>query len=141
MADEPITGPMPEPGVSRAARFFVPRSHRLFAVFDDRSGAVAALEDLPEAESADTWFFEGAAGAAELDPDRRTGPGRLFSWVFSHNVEYLRGLSRTVAAGRVVVAVPARTLRAAEGASSVLRRGHGRVLAYTAHWNFVPMTP
>lgn len=61
--------------------------------------------------------------------------------MFSHNVEYLRGLSRTVAGGKVIVAVPARDIRAAEGASSVLRRRRGRVLAYTAHWNFVPMTP
>jgi len=128
----------PGPARSRPARFFLPRPHRLFVVFDDRAAADAAVHALgPEAN--DAWFFEAASGAAELDPVR-PGPSRLFSWVFSHNVEYLEGLSRTVATGRTVVAVPARTLEVAEDVARRLRHNGGRALAYTAHWNFVPLS-
>lgn len=125
---------------SRAAHFFVPRSHRLFAVFDSRRAAESALEDLSPADSAATWIFEGTSGSRELDPGHGAGLTRLTSWVFSHNLEYFRGLSHTVATGKVVVAVPARSVRAAEDVGRVLIRHGGRVLAYTAHWNFVPMT-
>jgi hypothetical protein len=118
-------------------RFVLPRPHRLFVAFDDHAAAEAALRSLVP-EVTDVWFFEGRSGAEELDPGGPK-PSRLFSWVLSHNVEYLEDLSRTVTDGRTVVAVPARTLGVAEDMSHRLHRHGGQVLAYTAHWNFVPV--
>lgn len=123
---------------SRASRFFLPRPHRLFVVFDDGAAAHAAIEALgPQGQG--SWFFEGPDGAAELDPVQ-PGSSRLFSWVFSHNVEYLESLSQTVATGKSVVGVPARTLQVADDLAGKLRHAGGRPLAYTAHWNFVPLS-
>jgi hypothetical protein len=123
---------------SRAARFDLPRPHRLFVAFDDRAAADAAVRALgPAAE--DMWFFEGTSGEDELDPGRAGGPSRLFAWVLSHNVEYLEELRRTVADRHTVVAVTARTLDVAEELAQTLRNHGGRALAYTAHWNFVPV--
>ncbi len=120
-----------------ANRLFIPRPHRLFAVFPDRASAEAALAAAPADTRRDTWLFEGFDGAAELSPDTG-GLRRIFSWIFSHNVEFLHELARMVGDGRVVVAVPARTLAAASAIGAELRRRDGTVIAYTAHWNFVP---
>ena len=136
------TGYNPRPERSRAARYFVPRSHRLFAVFDNRATAdtaVAELRSSPVSKD-DTWFFEGDEGARELDPGAVGGPVRAFSWLFSDNIEHLRGMSRSVADGQVVVAVFAKNLQAADGAARVLRGHGGQWFAYTAHGNFVPVT-
>ena len=125
----------------RPARFFVPRSHRLFVVFEDRPAAEAALAGLAQAvPSDDIWFFEGPSGAAELDPYAVTGPARLLSWLFSHNIEHLLELSRIVADGQVVVAVPATHLSEADEVARVLRAGGGQWFSYTAHGNFVPVS-
>jgi len=128
---------------SRAARFFVPRSHRLFGVFDNRASAESALAALTaeQRQADDVWFFERAAGARELDPGEVVGPARFVSWLFSHNIETLRELSTIVSDGQVVIAVPARSLRVAEETAQVLRRRGGQWFAYTAHGNFVPMAP
>lgn len=123
----------------RATRFVVPRSHRLFAVFGDGDRAHAALDDLPSAAAAGAWIFGGDAGADELDPDTEGAMSRVFSFTFSHNVEFLQSLARMVRGGEVVVAVPARRLGDAQAMARHLRRGGGEVLAYTAHWNFVPV--
>lgn len=136
----PMTPPPSPAARPRATRWFVPRSHRLFLVFDDRATAERALADLAAADAAATWFFEGGEGARELDPDAVAGPGRLFSWLFSLNVEFLRDLSRSVAGGRVAVAVPARNQRAADDAARLLRQHGAEALAYTAHGNFIPVT-
>ena len=122
---------------SRAARFDLPRPHRLFVAFEDRAAAEAVIRALGR-EAKDVWFFEGPSGEAELDPGN-AGPSRPFSWLLSHNVEYLEELRRTVAEGRAVVGVPARTLGVAEELAENLKRNGGLVLAYTAHWNFVPV--
>lgn len=135
------TPPRARPPRRRATHFFVPRSHRLFVLADDDGVAAGALADLPAEVAADTWRFSGAEGVAELDPDLIGGPARLASWLFSHNVEFLRGLARAVASGQVVLAAPARSLRAADTAAAALRRPGLQVLAYTSHWNFVPVTP
>ena len=126
--------------MSRATRLFVPRSHRLFVSFDDPAAAAAGLAGLEPSEQADAWVFEGPEGARELDPGSAGGLARTFSWVFSHNVEMLWSMSRMVEAGRVLVALPAARLQVADTLSQVLRRRGAQVLAYTAHWNFVPVT-
>jgi hypothetical protein len=126
----------------RPARYFVPRSHRLFMVFDDRATAglaVAALQP-PASDDQEPWFFEGRPGADEFDPDAVVGAGRAFSWLFSHNIEHLRELSRIVADGQVVVAVYAKDLRAADKAARLMRERGGQWATYTAHGNFVPLS-
>jgi hypothetical protein len=131
---------------SRAARFDLPRPHRLFVAFDDRASADAGVRalgagglDAVGQSPEEIWFFEGASGEEELDPGRAGGPSRLFAWVLSHNVEYLEELRRTVADGHTVVALPARPQDVAEELARTLRGHGGRALAYTAHWNFVPV--
>jgi len=124
---------------SRAARFFIPRSHRLFVSFSDRAAADAAVGTLPPGIAGDAWFFEGQSGVDELEPDRQRGRSRVFSFVFSHNVEFLHSLARLVQDGEVVVALPAPNLRAAEELGPRLVEHGAQVLAYTAHWNFVPV--
>lgn len=126
--------------MSRAARLFVPRSHRLFVAFDDSAAAAAGLAGLEPAERQDAWVFEGPEGARELDPGSAGGLARTFSWVFSHNVEMLWNMSRMVEAGKVLVALPAARLRVADALSQVLRPRGAQVLAYAAHWNFVPVS-
>lgn len=124
----------------RATRLFVPRSHRLFVAFDDSGAAATGLADLDPAERAEAWVFEGDEGARELDPGSAGGLGRMFSWVFSHNVEMLWSMSRMVAAGKVLVALPAARLSVADSLGQALRGRGAQVLAYTAHWNFVPVS-
>ncbi|MST33631.1 hypothetical protein GHK86_12995 [Acidimicrobiaceae bacterium USS-CC1] len=127
----------------RPARFFFPRSHRLYARFEDRAAADAAVGALAEAGFAvsGAWTFEGPSGASELDPGEITGLARLLSWWMSHNVEFLRGFGRAVREGQVVVALPAARLGTADEMAPVLRAGGGQRLVYTAHGNFVPVTP
>lgn len=127
---------------SRPARYFVPRSHRLFMVFDDRDSAGLAVAALDPAGffGHEPWFFEGDQGAREFDPDAVEGMGRALSWLFSHNIEHLRELSRIVAAGQVVVAVFAKNLRAADQAARLMRARGGQWATYTAHGNFVPLS-
>ena len=138
----PPTGGNQQPG-RRPAHHFVPRSHRLFSVFEDRASADSALAALTAAQQRedDIWFFERGAGARELDPGEVVGPARFISWLFSHNIETLRELSSIVANGQVVIAVPAKNLQVAEETARVLRKRGGQWFAYTAHGNFVPVAP
>lgn len=135
MPSSPVEPPPP-------ARFFVPRSHRLYTVVDSEAAAERMLHELGVGTGgAGAWVYTGEAGTGALDPDAAAGGTRLFSWLFSHNVEFLRTLSRTVRAGDVVVAVPAPNLRTADELARRLRQAGVEVLAYTAHGNFVPLTP
>lgn len=134
-----------EPGGARPrpARYFLPRSHRLYAEFEDRAAADRAVTALSEAGFAvdDVWVFEGPAGADELDPGEARGVARLFSLWLSHNVEYLHNFGQAVREGDVLVAVPVPRVETASQMAPLLRARGGGGLTYTAHGNFVPLTP
>jgi len=110
----------------------------LFAVFALRSAADAAIAELHVSPD-EAWIFQGYDGAERLAPPPQAGPARLLSWLFSHNIEDLLELSRLVASGQVVVAVPARNLKTAEQTAGLFRAHGGQWFAYTAHGNFVPV--
>jgi hypothetical protein len=122
------------------ARHYIPRSHRLFAVFECRPEVESALLELGLPRE-DIWYYEGDAGAAALDPDRAPGPLGFFSWLYSHNIEDLHDLSVLVSEGCIVVAVPAKNLAKAEETARLLKGRGGQWFAYTAHGNFVPIVP
>lgn len=126
-----------------AVRFFIPRSHRLYALFDSLAAADEGVQTLVAAgyPAPDVWVFEGDTGADELDPTDVVGVARLFSWWFSHNVEYLRGFGRALRAGKVAVAIPASRVAVADRMAKVLRTAGGEGITFTAHWNFVPVSP
>jgi hypothetical protein len=60
----------PTRGPRDPARYFIPRRQRLFARFANRPSADAAVAALAAAGFAvdEVWVFEGAPGAADLDP-------------------------------------------------------------------------
>ena len=131
-----------------ARRLFVPRGHRLFVVFDDRRSANRALFEwsggMPMATGA--WVFDGPDAADDLDPDRDVGGwlavlNRMFAFVFSSNVEYVRGLSAAVRAGATVLAVHVPDRATADDAARGMRRLGGHSFAYVMHGNFVPVIP
>jgi hypothetical protein len=134
-------------GVLGRFRRFLPPSHRLFALFDDRSAAVAALataEAMGVVDGSQTWFFDGELGAGHLDPRSLLEGGavtvvRFAIWVFSNNVEYLTTLAKAVRQGRTVVAVRVRGQTDADRAARWLWFGGGSTFAYTTHGNFVPV--
>lgn len=131
-----------EPRSPQPSRFFMPRSHRLFAVFDDMATAEAALAALPGGEElrARTWVFAGPEGAKLLCPGQVADATRLLSWLFSHNIEHLRGMSRLVEDGFVVLALPADRIADADSTARLLRDHGAQWFAYTAHGNFVPVS-
>jgi hypothetical protein len=160
MANEPGRQPGPageaptgagfiDEGRPRSARaLFVPRGHRLFVVFDDRRAANRALFQwsggMPLPKGA--WVYDGPVAAAELDPDHDTGGwlallNRMFAFVFSSNVEYVRGLSLAVRGGAAVLAVHVPDRATADDAARGMRRLGGHSFAYVMHGNFVPVIP
>lgn len=131
-----------------ARQLFVPRGSRLFVVFDDRRSANLALFQwtggVPLAAGA--WMYDGPDGARELDPDAvppgwRAFTHRLFAFVFSANVEYLRSLSGAVRRGATVVAVHVPDRHTADDAARGMRRLGGSGITYVMHGNFVPLAP
>jgi len=134
-------------GVLGRFRRFLPPSHRLFALFEDRATAVAAVqsaEAMGAVDGAQAWFFDGELGAAHLDPrtllhGSAVAAVRLGIWVFSNNVEYLSTLAKAVRQGRTVVAVRVSGQLAADRAARWLWFGGGSTFAYTSHGNFVPV--
>ncbi len=132
----------PKPPGPQPSRFFLPRSHRLFAVFEDMASVETALAALPDGEElrGRTWVFAGPDGARLLGPGEVAGAARLASWLFSHNIEHLRGLARLVEDGFVVVALPVRRVAVADSTARRLREHGAQWSAYTAHGNFVPVS-
>lgn len=138
-----------DPVRPRSARsLFVPRGHRLFVVFDDRQAANRALFEwsggMPMPTGA--WLFDGPEAATELDPDHSTRGwcavvNRMFAFVFSSNVEYVRGLSLAVRGGATVLAVHVPDRTTADDAARGMRRLGGHSFAYVMHGNFVPVIP
>ncbi len=132
----------------RSARsFFVPQGHRLYVVFDDRRAANMALFEwtggMPLSQGA--WMFDGPEGAAALDPDLAVGRwallSRMFAFVFSSNVEFVRALSSAVRRGSTVLALHVPNRHVAEDAARGMRWLGGHSVAYAMHGNFVPLTP
>lgn len=155
--DEHVVGPGRSAGTTgfvdperprSAQHLFVPRGHRLFVVFDDRRAANRALFEwsggMPMPRGA--WLYDGPGAAGELDPDRVAGGwvavlNRMFAFVFSSNVEYVRGLSAAVRAGATVLAVHVPDRATADDAARGMRRLGGHSFAYVMHGNFVPVIP
>ena len=147
--DAPAGAGFVDPGRPRSARsLFVPRDHRLFVVFDDRRAANRALFEwsggMPMPKGA--WLYDGPVAAAELDPDNGARGwfavvNRVFAFVFSNNVEYVRGLSLAVRAGATVLAVHVPDRATADDAARGMRRLGGHSFAYVMHGNFVPVIP
>lgn len=131
-----------------ARRFFVPHGQRLFVVFDDRRSANVALFEWSGgmAMPHGAWMYDGQAGAHELDPDAATGGlfgalSKVFAFVFSANVEYVRALSSAVRRGSTVLAVHVPDRHTADDAARGMRRLGGHSFAYAMHGNFVPLIP
>lgn len=125
----------------------MPQGHRLYVVFDDRRAANMALFEwsggMPLPEGA--WMFDGPDGASALDPDLAMGRlallSRVFAFIFSSNVEFVRALSSAVRRGSTVLALHIPNRHIAEDAARGMRWLGGHSVAYAMHGNFVPLTP
>ena len=130
----------------RGAKFTLPPSHRLFAIFDDPEAGRRAIDELRgEGLSGedDIWVFYGDDGRRRLRGEAhqlRTIAARLVQVALSNDRSYLAVLDEALRERGLVVALKVRSQTSADRLARRLRAAQAHSFAYGAHWDFVPVS-